>query len=345
MSESAHNGTGAVDLTIVGGGPTGIFAAFQCGMNELSCRIIDSMPELGGQLTALYPEKYIYDVAGFPQIIASDLVGQLWEQAAQFAPEVVLSEQVVEVQKQEDGSFKLKTNVGRTYCSRAVLIAAGLGAFSPRKLEQLGDVSHLEERCIFYAVRRIEDFRNKRVVIVGGGDSALDWTMGLLDVAKSVTLVHRMNTFQGHSKTVADVMEAQEAGKVKVYLKAEVKAIHTVGTELRYVEVECKPEILYLEADCLLPLIGFKSDLGPIKNWGLKLEGNAIAVEASTMQTSIEGIYAAGDIASYPGKLKLIQTGLSDAAMAVRNSLSYIRPGEKIKHQFSSIKMAARKSP
>ncbi|MCS7012794.1 MAG: NAD(P)/FAD-dependent oxidoreductase [Chloroherpetonaceae bacterium] len=343
MNSVAQNGTSTVDLTIVGGGPTGIFAAFQCGMNELSCRIIDSMPELGGQLTALYPEKYIYDVAGFPQIIAADLVGQLWEQASQFSPEVVLNEQVLSVQKQEDGSFQVRTSAGHTYFSRAVLIAAGLGAFSPRKLEQLGDVSHLEGQCIFYAVKRIEDFRGKRVVIVGGGDSALDWTMGLLDVAKSVTLVHRMNTFQGHSKTVADVLEAEEAGRVKVYLKAEVRAIHTVGNELRYVEVECKPDVLHLEADCLLPLIGFKSDLGPIKNWGLKLEGNAIAVEASTMQTSIEGIYAAGDIASYPGKLRLIQTGLSDAAMAVRNSLSYIRPGEKVKHQFSSIKMAAKR--
>jgi len=343
MNNSVSDGTAITDLSIIGGGPTGIFAAFQCGMNDMTCRIIDSMPELGGQLTALYPEKYIYDVAGFPQIIASDLVGQLWEQASQFDPEVRLGEQVQDVQKQHDGTFKLKTHVGNCYHSRAVLIAAGLGAFSPRKLDQLGDVSHLEEKCIFYAVKKIDTFKDKQVVIVGGGDSALDWTVGLMDVAKSVTLVHRMSTFQGHAKTVADVMEAQEAGKVKVYLRAEVKAIETHGETLRRVVVESKPDVLYLEADCLLPLIGFKSDLGPIKNWGLKLDGNAIAVDSSTMQTSVAGIYAAGDIASYPGKLKLIQTGLSDAAMAVRYSLNYIRPGEKIKHQFSSIKMAAKK--
>ncbi len=340
---NASDATALTDLSIIGGGPTGIFAAFQCGMNDMTCRIIDSMPELGGQLTALYPEKYIYDVAGFPQIMAGDLVGQLWEQASQFSPEVVLGEQVIDVRKRHDGSFELRTNVGAQYYSRAVLVAAGLGAFSPRKLDQLGDVSHLEEKCIFYAVKKVETFKDKHVVIVGGGDSALDWTVGLIDVAKSVTLVHRMSTFQGHGKTIADVMEAQEAGKVKVYLHAEVKAIETQGDKLRRVIVESKPDTLYLEADCLLPLIGFKSDLGPIKSWGLKLEGNAIAVESSTMQTSIAGIYAAGDIASYPGKLKLIQTGLSDAAMAVRYSLNYIRPGEKVKHQFSSIKMAAKK--
>jgi thioredoxin reductase (NADPH) len=331
------------DLTIIGGGPTGIFAAFQCGMNDVTCRIVDSMEQLGGQLTALYPEKYIYDVAGFSQITAADLVEQLWTQAEPFKPDVHLGEQVVNVEKQHDNSFMVRTAAGNEYASRAVVIAAGLGAFSPRKLDQLGNVEHLEGKSIFYSVRKVDDFKEKRVVIVGGGDSALDWTVGLLDVAKSVTLVHRMNNFQGHGKTVADVMDAVDAGRATVHLRTEIVSIETDGGMLKKVLCESKPERFELEADCLLPLIGFKSDLGPIKNWGLKLDGNAIAVESATMQSSIEGIFAAGDIASYAGKLKLIQTGLSDAAMAVRNSLSYIKPGEKIKHQFSSIKMAAKK--
>lgn len=332
-----------IDINIIGGGPTGIFAAFQCGMNDLTARIIDSMPQLGGQLTALYPEKYIYDVAGFAEITAADLVAQLWEQALKFEPEVRLSEQVVGIEKQSDGTFIVSTNKGGMYASRAVIIAAGLGSFSPRKLDQLGDVSHLENKCIFYAVRNVEEFRDKAVVIVGGGDSALDWTMGLLDVARHITLVHRMKHFQGHGKTVADVMDAKEQGRVDVYLQAEVSDLVLDGDMLRKVIITSKPDKYEVPADVLLPLIGFKSDLGPIKEWGLELNGNKIIVD-SMMKTSIDGIYAAGDIVSYTGKLHLIQTGLSDAAMAVRHSLSYIHPDTVHKHQFSSIKFAAKKS-
>ena len=332
-----------VDINIIGGGPTGIFAAFQCGMNDLTARIIDSMPQLGGQLTALYPEKYIYDVAGFPEITAANLVEQLWEQALKFEPEVRLNEQVTQIEKQPDGTFLVQTGTGGTYPSRAVVIAAGLGSFSPRKLEQLGDISHLENKCVFYAVRNVEQFRDKKVVIVGGGDSALDWTMGLLDIAKRITLVHRMKHFQGHGKTVADVMDAKEQGRVDVYLQTEVSELVVEGETLRKVILVSKPDRFEVEADMLLPLIGFKSDLGPIKDWGLKLNGNKIEVD-SMMKTSVDGIYAAGDIVSYPGKLHLIQTGLSDAAMAVRHSLTYIHPDTVHKHQFSSIKFAAKKS-
>lgn len=332
-----------VDMNIIGGGPTGIFAAFQCGMNDLSARVIDSMPQLGGQLTALYPEKYIYDVAGFPEITAADLVEQLWEQASKFSPEVCLNEQALTIEKRADGSFVVHTAQGKAYPSRAVLIAAGLGSFSPRKLEQLGDVSRLEGKCVFYAVRDLETFKGKKVVIVGGGDSALDWTMGLLNVAERVALVHRMKHFQGHGKTVADVMDAKEQGLLDVHLLSEVSALVLEGDRLRKVIVCSKPEKFEIEADILLPLIGFKSDLGPIKEWGLELNGNKIVVD-SMMKTSVDGIYAAGDIVSYKGKLHLIQTGLSDAAMAVRHSLSYIRPDVEHKHQFSSIKFAAKKS-
>ncbi|MEE9904853.1 MAG: NAD(P)/FAD-dependent oxidoreductase [Chlorobium sp.] len=331
------------DLTIVGGGPTGIFAAFQCGMNNITCRIIESMPQLGGQLAALYPEKHIYDVAGFPEVPAAGLVDSLWKQAERYHPEVVLGEAVARYRKLDDGSFETTTVSGKVYISRALLLAAGLGAFTPRTLPQLGDVSHLEGSSIFYSVRNVSDFAGKKVVIVGGGDSALDWTVGLLHAAERVTLVHRMHEFQGHGKTAREVEEARENGAIGVYMDSEVFSIETVEGVLKRVALSKKNgSVVELEADRLLILIGFKSNLGPLAEWDLELADNALVVD-SHMKTSIDGLYAAGDIAWYPGKLKIIQTGLSDAAMAVRHSLTYIRPGEKIRHTFSSVKMAKKK--
>ncbi len=346
----SNNGVNAIpatgdlcDLTIVGGGPTGIFAAFQCGMNNMSCRIIESMPQLGGQLTALYPEKHIYDVAAFNEVQASGLVDSLWRQAGRYNPEVVLNDQAVSFKKLDDGSFVVMSAAGASFRSRALLIAAGLGAFTPRTLPQLGDVSHLEGSSLFYSVTSRNDFEGKRVVIVGGGDSALDWTMGLLPLAERVTVVHRMASFQGHGKTAHEVLDAREDGKIEVHFNTEVASLETSGSCLRRVCTRSKSgheEVI--DADCLLLLIGFKSNLGPIAEWGLELQDNAIVVD-NQMKTSVDGLYAAGDIASYPGKLKIIQTGLSDATMAVRHSLSYIKPGEKIRHQFSSVKMAKEK--
>lgn len=332
------------DLTIIGGGPTGIFAAFQCGMNNISCRIIESMDRLGGQLTALYPEKHIYDVAGFPEVPAAELVASLWRQTERYGPEVVLGQTVAAYRKLDDGSFEVEVADGRTFRSRALLVAAGLGAFTPRKLPQLGDLSALEERSVFYAVRSRGDFVGKHVVIVGGGDSALDWTVGLLEGALSLTLVHRAGEFQGHGKTAREVEEAAEAGRIAVHLTTEVASIESEGGELKAVRLRNrKGEEQLLQADRLLVLIGFKSNLGPLAEWDLELQDNAIAVD-SHMKSSVDGLYAAGDIASYPGKIKIIQTGLSDATMAVRHSLSYIKPGEKIRNVFSSVKMAKEKA-
>ncbi len=331
------------DLTIVGGGPTGIFAAFQCGMNNITCRIIESMPLLGGQLAALYPEKHIYDVAGFQEVPAAGLVDTLWKQTERYNPEVILGETVTRYRKLEDGTFEVTVGSGRVFLSRALLIAAGLGAFSPRKLPQLDTIDHLEGHSVFYAVQNVSDFAGKRVVIVGGGDSALDWTVGLLNTAERVTLVHRMHEFQGHGKTAREVSEAMEAGRINVMLNTEVVSIEAEGERLKAVNLRSKNRATCrVEADCLLLLIGFKSNLGPLAEWDLKLMDNALVVD-SHMQTSVDGLYAAGDIAYYPGKLKIIQTGLSDAAMAVRHSLTYIKPGEKIRHTFSSVKMAKEK--
>ena len=331
------------DLTIVGGGPTGIFAAFQCGMNNISCRIIESMPQLGGQLAALYPEKHIYDVAGFPEVPAAGLVESLWMQTDRYHPELILGETVTRYRKLDDGSFEVTVGSGRIFLSRALLIAAGLGAFSPRKLPQLTNIDDLEGRSVFYAVKSVSDFAGQRVVLVGGGDSALDWTVGLLNTAASVTLVHRMHEFQGHGKTAREVLDAKESGRVDVFLNTEVKAVDTEGDRLTAVHLQSKNgKIRRLEADRLLLLIGFKSNLGPLAGWDLELYDNALVVD-SHMKTSVDGLYAAGDIAYYPGKLKIIQTGLSDAAMAVRHCLSYIKPGERISTTFSSLKAAKEK--
>ncbi len=331
------------DLTIVGGGPTGIFAAFQCGMNNISCRIIESMPQLGGQLAALYPEKHIYDVAGFQEVPAAGLVESLWKQTERYNPEVILGETVTRYRKLADGSFEVTVSSGRIFISRALLIAAGLGAFSPRKLPQLHNIDYLEGTSVFYAVKNVVDFAGKKVVIVGGGDSALDWTVGLLNVAAKVTLVHRMHDFQGHGKTAREVLEAKEDGSVDVFLHTEVTGVDTQGDVLTAVHLRSKGgRVFSVEADRLLLLIGFKSNLGPLAEWDLQLNENALVVD-SHMQTSVDGLYAAGDIAYYTGKLKIIQTGLSDAAMAVRHSLTYIKPGEKIRHTFSSLKKAKEK--
>ena len=331
------------DLTIVGGGPTGIFAAFQCGMNNISCRIIESMPQLGGQLAALYPEKHIYDVAGFQEVPAAGLVESLWKQTERYNPEVILGETVTLYRKLADGTFEVTVSSGRVFLSRALLIAAGLGAFSPRKLPQLSDIDHLEGTSVFYAVKNVVDFAAKKVVIVGGGDSALDWTIGLLNTASKVTLVHRMHDFQGHGKTAREVLEAQEEGSIDVFLHTEVTAVDTEDGALTAVHLRTKGgKIQRVEADRLLLLIGFKSNIGPLAEWDLELTDNALVVD-SHMKTSVDGLYAAGDIAFYPGKLKIIQTGLSDAAMAVRNSLTYIKPGEKIRNTFSSLKKAKEK--
>jgi thioredoxin reductase len=327
------------DLTIIGGGPTGIFAAFQCGMNNISCRIIESMSQLGGQLAALYPEKHIYDVAGFPEVPAISLVESLWKQAERYQPDVVLGETVAVYRKLEDGTFETETNTGAVYRSRALLIAAGLGAFEPRTLPQLGDISRMVGSSVFYAVKSINDFRDMNVVIVGGGDSALDWTVGLLNTARSVTLVHRGHEFQGHGKTAHEVFDARDEGRLAVHLDTEVRSIDVDGNALKGLRLRSRSgNETEVDAERLLILIGFKSNLGPLAGWDLELCDNALVVDTH-MKTSVDGLYAAGDIAWYPGKLKIIQTGLSEATMAVRHSLSYIKPGEKIRTVFSSVRM------
>ncbi len=315
------------DINIIGGGPTGLFAAFYAGMRGATVRIVDSLPELGGQLMALYPEKYIYDVGGFPRILGRDLVRNLVEQGTQFDPEIHLEEEVRELAREEDG-FTLVTDRGR-YRSRAVIIAAGKGAFSPRVLECPG-YDELLGSGVSYHVREPALYRGKRVLIVGGGDSAVDWALGLKDETERLILIHRREGFRAHAHSMRQLFEAVDAGKIELLTHREVRAIHGSDCVTAVTIFDNRTdEDERFEVDAVLSLIGFRPDLGPLAGWGLELERNSVKV-APTMATNIPGVFAAGDITSYEGKLELIATGFSEAAVAVNHAVHFIDPKARL---------------
>jgi thioredoxin reductase (NADPH) len=315
------------DVTIIGGGPTGLFAAFYAGMRGMTTRIVDSLPELGGQLTALYPEKYIFDVGGFPKILAKDLARGLTEQAMQFDPEVVLDEEVREVERADD-HFVLQAR-GGAYPTRALVVAGGKGAFEPRHLDVPGYREHLH-RGVHYAVKDPEDFRDKRVLIVGGGDSALDWALILKARCSRVVLVHRREGFRAHEASVTQMDAACAAGEMELLTYHEVREIHGNGTvESVTVFDNRTDEETVLEVDAVLTFLGFKPDLGPIKRWGLELNKNRLVVD-QLMETNVPGIYAAGDIVDYEGKLDLIATGFAEACIAVNNAVHFVNPDARV---------------
>ena len=316
-----------VDINIIGGGPTGLFAAFYAGMRGAGVRIIDSLPELGGQLMALYPEKYIYDVGGFPRITGKALARNLIEQGTQFDPEVHLETQVREMNRDGEG-FVLETSAG-AFPSRTVLIAAGKGAFSPRVLECPG-YEELLGRGVEYHVRDPSEYEGRRVLIVGGGDSAVDWALDLKDRTEALTLIHRRKGFRAHAQSMSLLHEAVEQGTVDLLTYREVRAIHgddaVTGATIFDNRTD---EDTRLDVDAVLALIGFRPDLGPLANWGLDLERNTIRVSA-TMETNIPGVFAAGDIATYEGKLELIATGFGEAAVAVNHAVHHIDPDARV---------------
>ena len=330
------------DITIIGAGPSGLFTAFQAGMYEASVRIIDSMPEPGGQLTALYPEKYIFDAPGFTRITAKELAGNLFAQANQFSPEIRLNETVMDIalgtelnSVPESGGniLEVVTDKGR-HLSKTVIIAAGLGAFKPRGLMKPG-IDKFEGKGVYYAVREKDYFKGKDVVIAGGGDSALDWVINLLDIARNISIVHRTDTFRAHPHTVKLVSEQAAHGRVQVLTPYEIKEV-TGGDSLEKVIIsDSNGKEVALHTDALLLMLGFTSDLGPIGKWGLDIDDSRIKV-GNNVETNRMGIFAVGDIANYPGKLKLILTGFSDGAQAVRSAVPYIRPGDKLRHVHST---------
>ncbi|HEU4563523.1 MAG TPA: NAD(P)/FAD-dependent oxidoreductase [Gemmatimonadaceae bacterium] len=322
------------DITIIGGGPTGLFALFYAGMRGVSAQVIDALPEAGGQLAALYPEKYIFDVAGFPKVLAKDLVKGLVEQASQFGEPMHFGERVVALEE-DGGHFVLVTENDR-FPTRAILVAGGIGAFSPRRLPQ-ACAEPWYGRGIFDRVMDPEQFRGKRVLIIGGGDSAFDWAHQLLDRAASLTLVHRSDRFRAHDATVREVTAAAAAGRASVLTFHELHDVHGNGDRVHGVTLrDTKSKSTRdLEVDAILPQLGFVSDLGTIAEWGLNLQKDEIVV-TSTMEAGRPGIWAAGDITTYPGKLKLIATGFGEAAVAVNQAVHWIYPEKKVNPGHSS---------
>jgi thioredoxin reductase (NADPH) len=315
------------DITIIGGGPTGLFAAFYAGMRGRTTRIIDSLPELGGQLTALYPEKDIFDVGGFPRVLAKDLARNLVEQAMQFDPDVVLDEQIQEVVWSE-GLFHLRTKAGE-YRSRAVVLAGGKGAFEPMVLDVPGYDTFLH-KGVEYAVKDPAAYAGKKVVLVGGGDSALDWVLILKEHAARTTLVHRRDGWRAHQATVARMDAAVAAGEIDLRTFHEVREIHGSGRVEGVTIFDNRTDgDVRLECDTVFTFLGFKPDLGPIQNWGLEVEKSRVKVTA-LMETNIPGIYAAGDLVDYPGKLDLIATGFAEAAVAVNNAVHFVDPKARV---------------
>jgi thioredoxin reductase (NADPH) len=319
------------DITIIGGGPTGLFAAFYAGLRGISCRIVDALPQLGGQLMALYPEKYIFDVGGLPRILAKDLAKNMIEQGTQFGPEVVLGAEVQRMER-EDGLIRLVTPRG-DFLTKTVCITAGKGALNPRVLECPGWNEHFgaDDGGVHTHVRQPEDFRGKRVLLVGGGDSAVDWVLGLRGIAREVTLIHRRDEFRAHKASVMEMREAAARGDVKLMTPYEVRELHGVGGCVARATIFNNEtgEDTHLEVEAVVALLGFKPDLGPIGQWGLELEKNTIKV-SQLMETNLPGVYAAGDVVHYPGKLELIATGYGEAAIAVNNAVHYLNPKARI---------------
>ena len=315
------------DITIIGGGPTGLYGAFYAGLRGVSCRIIDSLPELGGQLMALYPEKYIFDVGGIPKILAKDLAKDAIRQAMQFDPEIVLDEEVQTLEKKDD-HIVLGCRGGE-YLTRSVLIAGGKGAFEPRHLDCPGYREHLGNG-IHYAVKDPETYRDRRVLLVGGGDSAFDWALILKDVAAELTMIHRRDGFRAHQASIDQLHAACDAQEMTLKTFFEVKEIHGDGSVQGATIFDNRSqEEERLEVDAVLCFLGFKPDLGPIQSWGLELEKKSIKVN-QLMETNIEGVYAAGDIVDYPGKIELIATGYAEAAIAVNNAVHYVDPDARV---------------
>jgi thioredoxin reductase (NADPH) len=325
------------DITIVGAGPTGLFAAFYAGMRELRTKIIDALTEPGGQLAALYPEKYIYDAPGFPKILAKDLVTNLVEQCSQWQPTLCLGERVLRLAHRADGIIELTTDKGM-HLTRTVLIAAGVGAFEPTRIKAPG-VEQFEDQGIYYFVKSKAVFAGKRLLIVGGGDSAVDWALNLQDTAAHITLIHRRNEFRAHESSVNQML-ASPPDKLTVLTPWEVRRVEgTNGTIQRVVVFNNgTQEEQTLEVDAVLLNLGFKADIGPIKEWGLALDKREITVN-TRMETNLPGVYAAGDIAHVDVKMNLIATGYGQAALAVNIAKNYIDPRSSIFPGHSSEKM------
>ncbi len=324
------------DILIIGAGPTGLFTVFEAGLLKLKCHIIDGLPQPGGQLTELYPKKPIFDIPGYPSVLAGDLIDNLMEQIKQFQPGFTLNETAETIQKLEDGSFIVTSNKGTEHHAKAVAIAGGLGSFEPRK-PLIEDIEFYEDKGVEYFVKDPELFRDKKIVIAGGGDSALDWSVFLADVASEVTLIHRRNEFRGALDSVEKVQELKHAGKIHLITPAEVVGLN--GDErLESIDIDENGAHRNIKTDYFIPLFGLTPKLGAIAHWGLEIEKNAIKVNnALDYQTNIEGIYAIGDVNTYPGKLKLILCGFHEATLMCQSVYNKLNPGKKYVLKYTTV--------
>ncbi|WP_452223327.1 NAD(P)/FAD-dependent oxidoreductase [Lacinutrix chionoecetis] len=323
------------DILIIGAGPTGLFTVFEAGLLKLKCHLIDALPQPGGQCSELYPKKPIYDIPGFPEILAGDLTSNLLEQGKQFQPGFTLGERAETIEKQNDGSFIVTTNKGTQHQASIVAIAGGLGSFEPRK-PKLENIEQYEDKGVNYFIKDPEMYRDKKVVIAGGGDSALDWSIFLSDIASEVTLVHRRNEFRGALDSVEKVQELKLLNKINLITPAEVTALHG-DHHIEAITITKDEESMRLEADYFIPLFGLSPKLGPIGDWGLDIEKNAIKVNTVDYQTNIPGIFAIGDVNTYEGKLKLILCGFHEATLMCQSAYRILNPGKKFVLKYTTV--------
>lgn len=325
------------DILVIGAGPCGLFTVFEAGLIKLHCHLIDALAQPGGQLTEIYPKKPIYDIPGFPKILAGELVSNLLKQAEPFKPGFTLGERAETIEKMEDGRWKLITNKGTVHAAPVIAIAGGLGCFEPRKPEII-NLSEFEDKGIDYIIKDPEKYRGQKVIISGGGDSALDWTIFLAEVADKVTLVHRRTTFRGHLDSVQKVMDLHAAGKIELLLNSEVhelrggEHLHSVG--ITNFENE---SMVNINTDYFIPLFGLSPKLGPLKDWGLNLTKESIPVNVTDYSTNIPGIYAIGDINDYPGKLRLILCGFHEATLMVQSAFKRIYPDKSLVLKYTTV--------
>lgn len=327
------------DILIIGAGPTGLFAVFEAGLLQLKCHLIDALPQAGGQCSEIYPKKPIYDIPGFPEVLAGELIDNLMEQIKPFQPGFTLGERAETIKKRDDGTFVVTTNKGTEHHAPIVAIAGGLGSFEPRK-PLLANLADFEDKGVAYIIKDPEVYRNRKVVIAGGGDSALDWTIFLADVASEVTLVHRRNEFRGALDSVEKVQQLKNQGRINLITPAEIVGLRgTDKLESVVIRKVGNPEgDTILEVDNFIPLFGLSPKLGPIADWGLEIEKNAIKVDNTLdYQTNIPGIYAIGDVNTYPGKLKLILCGFHEATLMCQSAYQRIFPDKKYVMKYTTV--------
>jgi thioredoxin reductase (NADPH) len=334
MTNEKHS----TDVVIIGAGPVGLFAIFELGMLKIKCHVVDALEYTGGQCTALYPEKPIYDIAGYPKIEAAELIKQLEKQAAPFNPTYHLDQRVEKLRKIENG-WEVSTSKGAVISCGAILIAAGCGAFGPNRPPISGLEEYEKTRAVRYMVQSKEDFRDKKIVIAGGGDSAIDWALSLSGIASHISLVHRRDKFRAAPESVDQVHKLAEAGKIDMVIPYQLDGLKGAGGKLAAVVVkDLDGKTKEVPADILLPFYGLAMELGPIATWGLNVDTHHIMVDPATCKTSADGIYAVGDINNYPGKLKLIVCGFSESAMAAHAIRKHIRPDEVFHFEYSTTK-------